>query len=85
MHAPGRDWEAARGERLLVSGNPSQYDDLDAFRREQDLLRRLADESVLRVLELDLSDGDVEAACLRIADWMASTGGLWPREAVPAG
>ena len=77
-------WEAAREERLVVSGNPSQYDDLDAFRREQDLLRRLADESVLRVLEVDMTGGDIEAACLQIAVWMASTGGLWPREAVPA-
>ncbi len=73
-------WEAARAERLLVSGKPSQYDDLDVFRREQDLLRRLASESVLPVLELDTSDGDMGAACERIADWMARTGGLWPRE-----
>ena len=78
-------WEAARAERLLVSGNPSQYDDLDAFRREQELLRRLASESALPVLELDLSDGDVDAGCDRVADWMASTGGLWPREAEAAG
>jgi len=73
-------WEAARAERLKVSGKPSQYDDLDPFRREQDLLRRLASESALPVLELDTSDGDVPAACERIADWMAGTGGLWPRE-----
>ena len=73
-------WEAARAERLKVSGKPSQYDDLDLFRREQDLLRRLASESALPVLELDTSDGDVPAACERIADWMAGTGGLWPRE-----
>ena len=78
-------WEAARVERLKVSGNPSQYDDLDAFRREQDLLGRLAGESILPVLELDTSDGDIDAACERIADWMASTGGLWPREAATAG
>ena len=32
-----------------------------------------------------MTDGDVEGGCLRIADWMASTGGLWPREVVPAG
>ena len=76
-------WEAARAERLLVSGKPSQYDDLDVFRREQDLLRRLASESILPVLELDMSDGDVEAASNRIADWMASTGGLWPRGHAP--
>jgi hypothetical protein len=74
-------WEAAREERLLVSGNPSQYDDLSRFEREQVLLRRLAAESVLPVLELDTSDGDLDAACERVADWMASTGGLWPRTA----
>jgi hypothetical protein len=77
-------WEAARAERLLVSGSPAQYDDLDVFRREQDLLRRLAGESVLPTLELDTSDGDVEAACGRIADWMTSTGGLWPRGHAPS-
>lgn len=78
-------WEAARAERLPVSGKPSQYDDLDVFRREQELLRRLAAGSLLPVLELDTSDGDIEAACNRIADWMTSTGGLWPREDAPAG
>jgi hypothetical protein len=72
-------WEAAREERLLVSGNPSQYDDLGRFRDEQVLLRRLASESVLPVLELDTTDGDIEAACERVADWMTETGGLWPR------
>ena len=74
-------WDDARAARLLVSGNPSQYDDLDAFRREQDLLRRLAAESLLPVLELDTSDGDMGLACNRVADWMAETGGLWPRDA----
>lgn len=72
-------WEDARAERLLVSGKASQYDDLDVFRREQELLRRLAADSILPTLELDTTDGDMEAACERIADWMASTGGLWPR------
>jgi hypothetical protein len=72
-------WEAARAKRLVVSGKPSQYDDLDVFRREQDLLRRLAGESTLPLLELDTSDGDTDAACDAIADWMTSTGGLWPR------
>jgi hypothetical protein len=72
-------WGAAREERLDVSGNPSQYDDLGAFRREQELLRRLASESILPVLELDMTEGDLAAGCDQIADWMASTGGLWPR------
>jgi hypothetical protein len=74
-------WQAARAERLLVSGKPSQYDDLSVFQREQELIRRLAAESVLPVLELDMSDGDLAGACEQVADWMASTGGLWPREA----
>ena len=77
-------WEAARSERLLVSGNPAQYDDLDVFRSEQELLRRLASELVLPVLELDMSDGDVDAACDAVADWMTATGGLWPRGHAPA-
>ena len=32
-------FEAARAERLKVSGNPAQYDDLQVFIGEQDLLR----------------------------------------------
>lgn len=36
---------AAREERLKVSGNPSQYNDLEMFIREQELMRRLAGES----------------------------------------
>jgi hypothetical protein len=68
---------AAREERLLVSGKPEQYDDLSVFLHEQDVLRRLAGRSMLPVLELDLSDGDLEAGCTTIADWMTETGGLW--------
>ncbi len=74
-------FEQARAERLKVSGKPSQYDDLDVFIREQALLRRLARESCLPLLELDVSDDDVAGACARIADWMTATGGLW----APAG
>ena len=68
---------AAREERLKVSGKPSQYDDLAPFIREQELLRRLAAESRLPVLELDISDSDIPAAADRVADWMESTGGLY--------
>jgi hypothetical protein len=74
-------FEAAREKRLQVSGKPSQYDDLGPFIEEQELLRRLARESRLPVLELDVSDDDVAGACDRIADWMTETGGLW----APAG
>lgn len=70
-------FEAARAERLKVSGNPSQYDNLQLFVEEQKLIRRLAGESILPVFELDISDNDIEAAVEKIADWMESTGGLY--------
>lgn len=67
---------AARAERLKVSGKPSQYDDLDAFVQEQELMDRLVGESLLPVLRLDVSDNDIGAAAERIADWLEATGGL---------
>ncbi|MGW8250922.1 MAG: hypothetical protein ACWGO1_09790 [Anaerolineales bacterium] len=67
----------ARAERLKVSGNPGQYDDLQVFVREQELLRRLASESMLPMLELDISDGDVSRAAECIVDWMQASRGLW--------
>jgi hypothetical protein len=70
-------FEAARAERLKVSGNPSQYDNLDIFIEEQELLRRLVRESILPVLELDMSNNTIETATDHIADWMESTGGLY--------
>ena len=69
-------FEAARAERLKVSGNSSQYDDLQVFINEQELMRRLVGESILPTLELDVSDNDVARAADRIADWMTATGGL---------
>lgn len=70
-------FEAARAERLKVSGNPSQYDDLGQFVDEQQLLDRLVGESILPTLRLDISDNNVAGAVERIADWLAATGGLY--------
>ena len=70
-------FEHARRERLKISGNPGQYDNLGVFVEEQEELRRLASESALPVLELDISDNDVPRAAEQIAGWMAHTGGLW--------
>jgi hypothetical protein len=72
-------FEAARAERIKVSGNPAQYDDLQVFINEQELMRGLVSQSTLPTLELDISDSDVARASDRIADWMAETGGLWAR------
>lgn len=68
---------AARAERIKISGNPSQYDDLDRFVEEQELLRSLVAESTLPTLELEITEYDVPAVAERIADWMDTTGGLW--------
>jgi hypothetical protein len=69
----------ARKKRLEVSGNPSQYDDLEAFVKEQELMRSLVGQSRLPILELDVSDNDIPAATNRIVEWMAGTGGLYAR------
>jgi hypothetical protein len=71
-------FEAARTERLKVSGNPGQYDDLDIFRKEQTLMRRLVSESLLPRLEVDISDNNILSAVEKIVNWMETTGGLYP-------
>lgn len=77
-------FEAARAERLRVSGNPRQYDDLGAFISEQEEFRVAVHASLLPYLELDVSDGDVTAAAERIIDWLESTGGAHAPWGVPA-
>ncbi|HMN11554.1 MAG TPA: hypothetical protein PKD55_04435 [Bellilinea sp.] len=75
-----RSWASfasARMERLKVSGNPAQYDDLDLFVREQEVLDGLVAASKLPVLRVDISDNSVQAAVETIVDWMERTDGLW--------
>ena len=67
----------ARAERLKVSGKPDQYNDLQVFVREQELMQRLVAESRLPRLELDISDNDIPRSVEKIADWLEATGGLW--------
>jgi hypothetical protein len=66
----------ARVERLKVSGNPGQYDDLGPFVAEQDEMRFEVGRSLLPSFEVDVSAGDVAGATDRIASWLESTGGL---------
>jgi hypothetical protein len=70
-------FEAARAERLKVSGNPSQYDDLSPFLQEQALFREKLRASHLPCLDLDISDLEPVQAAERIAAWLEATGGLW--------
>jgi len=70
-------FEAARRERIKVSGNPAQYDNLNDFIEEQELMRNYARNSMLPLFELEISDNDVARACDKIADWLENTGGLY--------
>ena len=66
----------ARVERLKVSGNPRQYDNLEPFIAEQEDMRFEVGRSLLPSLEIDVSDDDVGGATDRIAAWLEATGGL---------
>ena len=70
-------FEAARAERLKVSGNPAQYDNLKVFVEEQEVMNGLVGESTLPTFTVDISDNNVPAAVERIADWLEQTGGLY--------
>ena len=70
-------FRAAREERLKVSGKPDQYDDLDIFVREQELMGELVANSRLMTFNLDMSDNNVSSAVELIADWLEQTGGLY--------
>jgi hypothetical protein len=68
---------SARERRLLVSGNPKQYDDLEPFVTEQKAMRRYVRQSILPALEIDVSGLTPEAVADRIVRWLDETGGLY--------
>ena len=70
-------FKTAHTERLKVSGNPSQYDHLDLFIREQDIIRELISRSMLPRLTLDISDNNINTGVERIADWLEVSDGLY--------
>jgi hypothetical protein len=67
----------AREERIKVSGKPSQYDDLELFAREQEVMQGFVNASKLQTLRVDISDDDVNRVVESIADWVEQTGGLY--------
>jgi hypothetical protein len=73
-------FKQARKERLMVSGNPKQYDNLDIFIEEQQLMRSLIDKSILPKFEVDVSDNNINLAVEKIANWMEDSGGLYMKE-----
>ncbi|WP_428388095.1 hypothetical protein [Mucisphaera sp.] len=73
----------AREERLKVSGNPSQYDDLTPFVEEQRAMRALAETSLLPVMVLDVSDNDIARAADRVVAYLRTNNALGSSD--PAG
>ncbi len=60
----------AREKRLKVSGNPKQYADLNIFINEQEEFRKVIAKSILPNLEVDVSRGNLDKVCDKIADWL---------------
>ncbi len=74
-----QSFATAKNKRLQVSGNPTQYNDLNQFILEQELFQDFISQSILPTLVVDVSDNDVPRAINKIADWMEETGGLWAK------
>jgi hypothetical protein len=71
-----RSFAQARERRLKVTSNPSQYDDLTLFIREQETVQQLVRKSVIPRLTVDVTDCSLVEQVDFIADWLEATGGL---------
>jgi hypothetical protein len=69
-------FEKARIRRLKISSNPAQYDDLDVFIREQELVQEFVDKSLLPTYVVDVTDNKYDRIVTEIADWLEATNGL---------
>ena len=73
----------ARRRRLKISSNPSQYDDLTIFIRDQRTIEKLIESSIIPKLIVDVTEGSLEDQMDYIAGWLEATGGLNPAESLP--
>jgi hypothetical protein len=73
----------ARKRRLKISSNPSQYDNLTIFVREQEVIQKLVENSAIPALLLDVTQRSLEEQVSYVADWLEATGGLNPVESPP--
>jgi len=78
LHRSPESFAAARAERLKVSGNPSQYDQLDRFVREQQVMEDLVARTRLPVIRHDISDNDLDRAIDAIVRGMKASGRILP-------
>jgi hypothetical protein len=71
-----KSFSEARTRRLSISSNPSQYDNVDIFIREQEIFQQLVQDSVLPKLLVDVTERSLEQQIDYIADWLEATGAL---------
>jgi hypothetical protein len=71
-----RSFAEARAKRLQISSNPSQYNDLTIFIREQEILQQLVEDSTIPKLLVDVTYRSLEQQIDYIASWLEATGGL---------
>lgn len=67
----------AREERLKISGNPKQYDNLDIFIKEQEILNELLNKSLIPVFHLDVTHYSVDQLADNVAEYLEKSGGLF--------
>jgi hypothetical protein len=68
---------AARAHRLTYSENPTRYDNLDLFIREQEFMAGLVAKSAMPSFRVDVSDGDVPRIASEILDKVKALGAFW--------
>ena len=69
--------EAVRGA-IGKTGNSSQMERFDSVIEEQNMLRKLAAESILPTTEIIVSENDTQKNADSIADWVESIGANFP-------
>ena len=75
MQGPGRSpWRSASTLELWVKKG------IDTLLQEQNLLRRLASNSILPTIEIEVAGDDVRETADRIADWIERVGANLPPE-----
>jgi hypothetical protein len=72
-------FEEAKQERLKISVNSKQYENLNIFLEEQEILRKLVEKSLLPKLHLDVSSNNVTLLADSVAEWMEQSGGLYSK------
>ena len=67
-----KSFEQARKRRLQISSNPSQYENLENFIREQEIFQELVLNSAVPKLVVDVTNQSLEEQIDLIADWLGT-------------